>query len=142
MATTQTQDHPGQRLGLPADGPGSVASWRRRILAIVVDWGASWLFAIALFPGPLLDERTTTADLVLVPLVAIVQSAFFLALAGGSFGHLACRLVVARLDGRPLGLLRPLLRSVLVYLVVPPLVFNQDNRGLHDLAAGTVLLRR
>jgi len=26
--------------------------------------------------------------------------------------------------------------------VVPPLVFNRDQRGLHDLAARTVTLRR
>ena len=142
MADVETQEFPGQRLGLPQQGPGALASWRRRLLAIAVDWAASWLVSIVLFPGALTDEATTTADLVVVPLVAVAQSVFFIALLGGSFGHVACRMVVVRLDRRPLGLLRPLLRSVLVYLVVPPLVFNQDNRGLHDLAAGTVLLNR
>jgi uncharacterized RDD family membrane protein YckC len=142
VAQPETQDHPGQRLGLPARGPGAVASWRRRLLGIFVDWAASWLVAIALFPGALLDERSTPADLFIVPLVAVAQSTFFMALIGGSFGHVACRMGVVRLDGRPLGLLRPLVRSVLVYLVIPPLVYNQDNRGLHDLAAGTVLLNR
>jgi hypothetical protein len=29
------------------------------------------------------------------------------------------------------------LRQVLVALVVPPLVFRPDGRGLHDLAAGS-----
>ena len=28
----------GERLGLPAEGPGAVASWGRRILALSVDW--------------------------------------------------------------------------------------------------------
>lgn len=142
MVDQATQRHPGERLGLPADGPGSIASWRRRILAIAIDWGASWLVSLALFPGILLDDRTTAGDLLIVPLVAVVESTLFMALLGGSFGHVACRMFVARLDRKPLGLLRPLLRSVLVYLVIPPLVFNRDNRGLHDLAAGTVLLRR
>ena len=142
MADVETQEFPGQRLGLPQQGPGALASWRRRLLAIAVDWAASWLVSIVLFPAALTDEATTAADLVVVPLVAVVQSVFFIALLGGSFGHVACRMVVVRLDRRPLGLLRPLLRSVLVYLVIPPLVFNQDNRGLHDLAAGTVLLNR
>lgn len=119
-----------------------MASWRRRILAIALDWGVSWLVAIALMPGVLLDDRTTAADLVAVPLVAVAQSTFFSVFLGGSFGHVACRMVVVRLDRKPLGVLRPLLRSALVYLVVPPLVFNPDNRGLHDLAAGTVLLNR
>lgn len=112
------------------------------MLAIAVDWAASWLVAIAFFPAALTDETATAADLLAVPLIAVAQSVFFLALLGGSFGHLACRMAVVRLDRRPLGLVRPLVRTVLVYLVIPPLVFTQDNRGLHDLAAGTVLVNR
>jgi uncharacterized RDD family membrane protein YckC len=142
VADTETQEYPGQRLGLPHHGSGAVASWRRRLLAIAVDWAASWLVAIVLFPSALTDDSTTAADLLVVPLIAITESTVFLALLGGSFGHVACRMGVLRLDRRPLGLLKPLLRSVLVYLVIPPLVFNQDNRGLHDLAAGTVLVNR
>lgn len=142
MADLETQDYSGQRLGLPQQGAGAVASWPRRLLGIAIDWAASWLVAIVLFPAALTDEATTAADLLVVPLVAVAQSVFFIALLGGSFGHLACRMVVVRLDRRPLGLLRPLVRSLLVYLVIPPLVFNQDNRGLHDIAAGTVLVNR
>ena len=40
-------------------------------------------------------------------------------------------------SGRPVDLLRSLLRAVLVCLVVPPLVFRPDGRGLHDMAAGS-----
>lgn len=142
MADVDTPEYAGQRLGLPVKGPGSVASWPRRVLAVAIDWGASWLVAMAIFPGALTDGRSTTADLLLVPAIAVAQTAFFTAFLGGSFGHVACRMGIVRLDGQPLGLLRPLLRAVLVYLVIPPLVFNRDNRGLHDLAAGTVLLNR
>jgi uncharacterized RDD family membrane protein YckC len=138
----ETQDYRGQRLGLPEHGPGSLASWGRRILAIGIDWAVSWLVALALFPGTLTDETTTAADILLVPLIAVTQSTFFIVFLGGSFGHVTCRLGVVRLDRRPVGLLRALLRSLGVYLVIPPLVFNQDNRGLHDLAAGTMLVRR
>ena len=44
-----------------------------------------------------------------------------------------------RLDGsgRPLDLLHSLLRVVLVCLVVPPVVYKPDGRGLHDLAVGS-----
>jgi uncharacterized RDD family membrane protein YckC len=58
-------------------------------------------------------------------------------LAGGSFGQLAVRVRVLRLDGRPVPLLLALARQLLVCLVIPPLVFRPDGRGLHDLAAGT-----
>jgi hypothetical protein len=30
-----------------------------------------------------------------------------------------------------------MLRQVLICLVIPPLVFKPDGRGLHDLAVGT-----
>ena len=42
-----------------------------------------------------------------------------------------------RTDGRPLTLLAALLRTLMVCLVVPPLVFRPDGRGLHDLATGS-----
>ena len=64
------------------------------------------------------------------------------ALLGGSFGQLALRIVVARLDGRPVNLLQALGRTALICLVVPPLIFNRDNRGLHDLAFGTIALNQ
>ena len=46
------------------------------------------------------------------------------------------------LDGRPVSLLVALLRTLLICLVVPPVIYNRDRRGLHDLAAGTVTVRR
>jgi uncharacterized RDD family membrane protein YckC len=65
------------------------------------------------------------------------------ALVGGSFGKLVTGVRVARYDGsgRPPDLLRSLLRVVLVCLVVPPLVYKPDGRGLHDLAAGTTTVQ-
>jgi uncharacterized RDD family membrane protein YckC len=38
---------------------------------------------------------------------------------------------------RPVGLLGALGRGILIALVIPPLVFRPDGRGLHDLMAGT-----
>jgi hypothetical protein len=35
-----------------------------------------------------------------------------------------------------------LVRTFLICVVVPPVVYNQDQRGLHDLAVGTVTIRR
>jgi hypothetical protein len=42
-------------------------------------------------------------------------------------------------DGSPRNVdpLRALARQVLIALVVPPLVFRPDGRGLHDIAAGS-----
>ena len=113
------------------------ASWPRRIVALFVDWTVSTLVVIA-FMGPQgwSESRSSSAYTMGV---FILESTVLTALAGGSFGKLATRLRVVRLDGsgRPLDLLRSLARVVLVCLVIPPLVYQPDGRGLHDLAVGT-----
>jgi uncharacterized RDD family membrane protein YckC len=133
------QMYAGQRLGLPVDGTGSAASWGRRILALFIDWIASSLVAAvisnALSVGP-------DTERLLPLLVFLVEVTLFTASLGGSFGQLALRMVVARLDGRPVTFLNALVRTVLICLVIPPVVFNRDNRGLHDLAVGTITLNR
>ena len=133
------EPYPGSRLGVPADGPGSVASWGRRILALVLDWVASLAVAGAIFGGGVWGQGAAAW----APMgVFLVEASVLTALVGGSFGQLAVRLTVVRLDGKPVNLLQAFARTALICLVVPPLVFNRDNRGLHDLAVGTVTLRR
>ena len=136
--------YPGERLGLPENGPGSVAGWGRRLLALSIDWLASTLAAAGLFGyqwfGATAGEQGWVGAAPV--LVFLVEATVFTALMGGSFGQLLVRLNVARVDGGPVTVLRALVRTVLICLVIPPLVFNRDQRGLHDLAAGTVTLRR
>jgi uncharacterized RDD family membrane protein YckC len=113
------------------------AGWARRALALVVDWVASTLVVmLAIGPAGWLEDP---ASGFYVLGVFALESTLLTALAGGSFGKLATRLRVVRNDGtgRPLDLLRSLLRAALVCLVVPPLVYRPDGRGLHDLAAGS-----
>jgi hypothetical protein len=45
------EQYPGQRLGLPAQGHGSLATWRARIAALILDWAACMGVAVLLF-GP------------------------------------------------------------------------------------------
>jgi uncharacterized RDD family membrane protein YckC len=130
----------GQRLGLPERGRGSVAGWGRRFLALGVDWIASLLVA-ATFAGPAVFSSHGWEAWVPM-LVFFVEAGVLTPLVGGSFGQLLTRVAVVRLDGRPLNLLLGLARAALVCLVVPPLIFNRDQRGLHDLLAGTVTVRR
>jgi uncharacterized RDD family membrane protein YckC len=75
-------------------------------------------------------------------LLFIGESALFMAVSGGSFGQLATRLRVVRVDGsgRPLSLLTALLRQVLICLVIPPLIFRPDGRGLHDLVCRSAVV--
>lgn len=120
--------------GRAVDG---TAGWGRRIVALVVDWLASTLVVIGVIgPAGWLEDR---ASGIYVLVVFALESAVLTALVGGSFGKLATRLRVVRDDGsgRPIDLLRSLLRAVLVCLVIPPVVYRPDGRGLHDMVVGS-----
>ena len=112
------------------------ASWGRRVLALFVDWIACTL-VVSLFT-PVYGVQNQGGQW-WVLLAFVVESALLTATVGGSFGQLATRLRVVRMDGsgRPVGLLPALARQILVAVVIPPLVFRPDGRGLHDLMAGT-----
>ncbi len=133
------QRYAGERLGLPEQGPGSVASWGRRIVALFVDWIASSLVASAIVGAAGLDGDL---ERILPLAVFLVEVTVATAVAGASFGQLALRIVIVRMDRTRVTLLQALVRTVLICLVIPPVVFNRDNRGLHDLAAGTIALNR
>lgn len=135
----QATSYPGQALGLPQEGSGSVASWLTRFGALVVDWLASFGVASLVSGGANLE--TGSLDWY-TPLVFLVEVSLLTVLTGGSFGQGVFRLAVMRLDRRAPNLLQALARTVMVLLVIPPLVFNRDNRGLHDLALRTVVVRR
>jgi uncharacterized RDD family membrane protein YckC len=133
------QRYPGERLGLPSDGPRSVAGWGRRIVALFVDWFACLLVATVISSYV---EVSPDVERMLPLLVFLAEATLFTALLGGSFGQLVLRIVVVRLDRRPVTILHTLVRTFLICLVIPPVVFNKDNRGLHDLAVGTIALVR
>ncbi|MFJ6652385.1 RDD family protein [Microbacterium sp. NPDC091313] len=131
MATHDSDTYPGARLGLPQTGPGSIATLGRRVGAIVVDWACAVVISIAFFSY---DALATTL------IFAIVQIVFMPSL-GGSPGHRLFGMRLQRVPRGWVGLWRPLLRTVLLVLVIPAVIWDADNRGLHDKAAGTVLVR-
>jgi len=117
------------------------ATWARRILALVVDWFASTLVVIFAVGG--VDHWAGDQEASFYVLgVFILESATFTALMGGSFGQVATRLRVVRENGdpRPIPPHLALARQVLIALVIPPLVYRPDGRGLHDLAAGSAVV--
>ena len=90
-------------------------------------------------PSPKLQWKVLGVASILVLPVYVVESALLTWLAGGSVGKLLTGLCVVPADGRlrKLNPLKALGRQVMVALVIPPLVFRADGRGLHDLFAGT-----
>lgn len=122
---------PGERLGLPGEGPGSVAGFGPRLVAFLLDALLCDLIAY----GLLRDLRWVTP-------VFAVEVFVLTATLGASAGQRVRGLRVARLDGRPVGLWRALVRTALLCLLVPALIWDRDRRGLHDKAVGTVVVRR
>jgi RDD family len=135
-----SEAYPGQRLGLPREGRGSLASWRARLGALITDWAACMAVAVGFFGTGVLTGGGWRPWMILS--VFFVESTVLSWLAGGSFGQLLSRIAVMRLDMKPLGLPRALLRAFLVSLALPALIISTDRRGLQDLAAGTVVINR
>ena len=74
-------------------------------------------------------------------MVFSVEVYLLTALTGFTVGKRLLGLRVARLDGKPVGLLWSLVRTILLITVIPPLVSDRDLRGLHDRAANTIVIR-
>jgi len=129
------QGYPGQDLGLPEAGPGSIASMSRRVGAIFVDWLLCTLIVIALV-------RPARQDVSYWTLLVFAAEDFVLtALTGLTIGKRLLGIRVARLDGKMIGPLWGLVRTVLLLTVIPPLLVNRDLRGLHDRASNTAVVR-
>jgi uncharacterized RDD family membrane protein YckC len=150
MVTTP-QAYPGQRLGLPSAGPGSLASTGPRVIAFAVDCVASGMVA-GLFVG-LLGGGSGTDPARHLPgnwsLVAFAADYIVgLALGGRTLGMYLAGLRVVRVD-RPVGTGRPApvtvlsaaIRTVLLALLVPALIWDRDRRGLHDRLTNTAVVR-
>jgi uncharacterized RDD family membrane protein YckC len=138
------RDHryPGQRYGLPPAGPGSVASLGRRLIGLVVDCVlAELVTSLFVHPGGTLAQHAQTLNywsLLTWVLITVIGTAFF----GVTPGMLLAGIRVMRVDGAALLLpVRAIVRAVLVALIIPGVVWDGDRRGLHDRAAGTIVLR-
>lgn len=122
---------PGTRLGLPAAGSGSVARASRRVPALMVDWVCALLISYAFFDG---DSWWTLGTFAVIQILTVGT-------VGSSPGHRLLGLQLRRVDGRYAGPLRAAVRTVLLCLVIPAVIYDTDLRGMHDRAAGTVLVR-
>ena len=132
--------YPGERLGLPQQGPGSLARMGRRVAAIVVDWLIGYgLAALGLSMGLLSTATLGTAVLAIWFAVGV----FSVRLFGFTPGQYLLGLRVISVDNRiHVGTGRALLRGLLIALVIPPLFVDADLRGLQDQLTATAVVRR
>jgi uncharacterized RDD family membrane protein YckC len=132
----------GARLGLPADGPGSLAPFDRRMLAFVLD-----LIAAGLVAAPFVHRSDLSGPVSHAPgqwsvIPWAVDYLFGLLLFGRTLGMYLTGLRVIRVDARlAVGPIRALVRTVLLALIVPALLVDSDLRGLHDRLTSTAVIR-
>ena len=133
----------GQRLGLPPNGPGSLATVGPRLAAFAVDCLASALVAglfvrAANAPGA---AGRLPGSWSLVPFA--LDYVVGLHVAGRTLGMYLLR--PAGHPGRPergrRSVARPGTDRPALMLLVPAVIFDQDGRGLHDRLTDTAVVR-
>ncbi len=133
-------EYPGERLGAPDSGPGSMARFGRRVAAMLVDWFVAYgLAALAMALGLVSVGAMSTVILVIWFLIGVASVRLF------SFtpGQFVLGLMVVSMDDRQhVGLGRAVVRGLLIALVIPALFTDEDLRALHDLATKTAVVRR
>jgi uncharacterized RDD family membrane protein YckC len=129
--------YPGERLGLPEHGSGSIARFGRRIVALVIDWASALVIANAV--KDYFEIQLELSILVLV--VFLIHTSLFISLFSSSFGHRLAGIEIRSMVGRRVSPLFALSRQILVCLVVPAVIYDRDQRGLHDKALKLIAVR-
>lgn len=112
---------------------GEPASLVRRFGALLIDWIACVLIS-GLFARPLTQGWAPVA-------VLIIEYGLFIGVFGATPGMYLLRLRCVRVTDRgPIGIPRASLRGVLLALFVPALIMDERRRGLHDKAAGSIVV--
>jgi uncharacterized RDD family membrane protein YckC len=126
----------GERLGLPEDGPGSVAPLGRRLAAILIDWAACTLIAYGLIAD---RQATSASNWALIVFFAL--GVLTVGTIGVTPGKRLLNLRVVHISGARLSFPRAALRTLLLCLAIPALVWDRDTRGMHDRLAQAVQVR-
>jgi uncharacterized RDD family membrane protein YckC len=135
---TDPDDYPGQRLGMPERGPGSLARFPRRAVAITVDW----LICTVIATGLMHYRLGETGVGPFKPLaVFVLMNLLLVGTLGSTIGQRLLGMRVVRMDGASAGPLPAAIRTLLLAVVIPAVVWDRDTRGFHDKLAGTVVVR-
>jgi uncharacterized RDD family membrane protein YckC len=126
----------GKRLGLPEEGSGSIAGTGRRLAAVAIDWMLCYLIAYALIAGRDVNKVSWW-----VTVLFFLVSVLTLGATGATPGKKLIGLRVVSLNGGRASIGQVALRTFLLVIAVPALIWDRDGRGLHDKAVGTVEVR-
>jgi uncharacterized RDD family membrane protein YckC len=135
---TDPSSYAGERLGLPQEGPRSVAGMGRRLGALFIDWGIA-LLIVSPFTGHRAFAPGSNSPWVLAVFAA--EYIVLVSLVGRTIGMRLCGIGIMRLDGGRVAFPWVVVRTILLLLVVPAVIYDRDRRGLHDKAADCVVVR-
>lgn len=129
--------YPGERLGRPEGGRGSIAAVGRRLGSLVVDWLLCLVITAGFSHGRAIHGLWPV-------LVLVVENILLVGTAGSTLGQAVFGVRVESVDGSRPAPLPVVIRAVLLGLGVPALtlLWQQDRRGLHELASSTLVARR
>lgn len=138
----EPQEWPGERLGLPREGPGSVASRGARLVALLLDLVIATLVTSIFVEMDIARPEVMATFNRWAIVVWFLISVGAVSLFGFTAGMAALGIRVVRMDGTAMvGPLRTIPRTILTALIVPAAICDADGRGLHDKAVGTIVLR-
>jgi len=133
--TQQPGEYRGQTLGMPERGPGSVAGFGVRLVGALI---AKGLFAV---PLPFSQPPASGGQNFVVLGVFAVMNLLLVGTLGSTIGHRIMGLQVRSLEGGRVLPLQTLVRTLLLCLFIPAIVWDRDGRGLHDKVPNTVIVR-
>ena len=123
---------------MPSSGPGAIAGFGRRLIALCIDWAACQLISVTLIG---VEWGSGGAD-AFVPLgVFAVENLLLVSTTGTTLGHRLLGLRVRSVTRSSLTPIQVFVRTLLLCLVIPAAIWDRDGRGLHDRAAGTAIVR-
>jgi uncharacterized RDD family membrane protein YckC len=133
VSTVATEQRSGSYVPPAQDPAFEPPSLGRRFGALLVDW-LLCLLVSNFFGDPVRDGWPPVA-------VLVAEYGFFLGLFAQTPGMYLTRIrCVSWVDGGRIGLIRALIRGLMLALVIPTLIMDDKRRGLHDRVAGSVIV--
>jgi len=130
-----SSDYSGQRFGLPRSGPGSMASVGRRLGAVMIDWAICYGLAYLLVG----DRLLSGGQFAVFSLLAVMYLVG-LAINGATVGMALLGLRVVSDQGGKASLYSIGMRTILLFLFIPAVIWDADGRGFHDRVARTMII--
>lgn len=130
-APSDPEHVPGSTWGLPESGPGSVVPISRRFGGYAIDWAVC----------ALTSALATRGSMELLWPLFTVMSIVLLSLFGATIGQFVLGMRTVPVQGTWPMPLRAVVRTVLLLVLIPALIWNRDLQPLQDAAAGTAVVR-